>query len=175
MFRRRLLAAAVLALALASVIVSSSWASTPTGGVIRIFVVPGNGQGGGTIVVAGAIGDYGKTTKESTSGMGEMLLQKGTIQVNLAAVSKKLNSSKPILMNAATCSYVFGATAPVRLMNGTGLYKGITGTISLTEMFAGYGPFYKTGAHKGMCNMSNNSTPIAQWGSVTGVGTVKFA
>jgi len=45
----------------------------------------------------------------------------------------------------------------------------------LTETFAGYGPLYKTGAHKGQCNTSNNATPTAQWGSVTGVGTVTFA
>jgi hypothetical protein len=47
--------------------------------------------------------------------------------------------------------------------------------VILTETFAGYGPFYKTGAHKGQCNISNNATPIAQWGAITGVGTVKFA
>jgi hypothetical protein len=44
----------------------------------------------------------------------------------------------------------------------------------ITETFAGYGPFYESGAHKGQCNTSENAMPTAFWGSVTGVGTVKF-
>jgi hypothetical protein len=153
---------------------SASAAGTPMGGPIRIYVVPGNGQGNGTIVVVGAIGDYGKTTKEK-NGIGKAILSKGTFEVNLQAISKKINNAKPILFSKATCSGAFGATAPAKLFNGTGAYKGISGTVMLTETFAGYGPFYKTGAHKGACNTSNNATPIAQWGAVTGVGAVKFA
>ena len=151
-------------------------AGMPTGGTVRIFVVPGLQQGEGTVVIAGAIGDYGKTHKINKKRIiGEMVLQKGTIQVNLSAIQKKLNSTKPTINNTTTCSFVFGATAPVTLFNGTGLYKGISGTLMLTETFAGYGPFYKTGAHKGQCNTSNNATPLAQYGSVQGVGTVKFS
>ena len=153
--------------------IGASGAGMPKGGQVRIFVVPGNGQGNGTIVVAGAIGDYGKTTKQK-NGIGKAILHKGTFEVNLAAMSKKLNNAKPTIANTTTCSFVFAATAPVKLFNGTGMYQGISGTVMLTETFAGYGPFYKTGAHKGECNTSNNATPIAQWGSVTGVGTVKF-
>jgi hypothetical protein len=154
--------------------VGASGAGAPKGGPIRIFVVPGNGQGNGKIVIVGAIGDYGKTTG-SKNGIGEAVLSKGTFKVDLRVITKKLNSSKPILENKTTCSVVFGGTAPITLFDGTGAYKGISGTVMLTETFAGYGPFYKTGAHKGQCNTSNNATPIAQWGSVTGVGTVKFA
>ena len=149
-------------------------ATTPTGGTLRIFVVPGQNQGEGTILLAGAIGDYGKTHKINKKGIGQAVLQKGTFQVNLAAIGKKLTNSKPIIFNKTTCSQVFSATAPVTLLNGTGAYKGISGTLMLTETFAAYGPFYKTGAHKGQCNTSNNAMPIAQWGSVQGVGTVKF-
>jgi hypothetical protein len=151
----------------------ASGAGTPMGGQVRIFVLPGNVQGKGTIVVAGAVGDYGKTTREK-HGIGKVVLHKGTFEVNLAAISKKLNHAKPTVANTTTCSFVFGATAPAKLFNGTGTYKGISGTVTLTETFAGYGPFYKTGAHKGKCNTSNNSIPIAQWASVTGVGNVKF-
>ncbi len=153
---------------------AASREAAPTGGTIRIYVVPGKAQGQGTAVVTGAIGDYGRTMKVNSKGIGKLLLHKGTIEVNLAAIRKKLNNSKPILLNTKTCSYVFGATAPVPLSKGTGLYQGITGTVMLTETFAGYGPFYKSGAHKGTCNTSNNATPTAQYGSVQGVGTVKF-
>src|ERR1700726_4965945 len=87
-------------------------AGMPAGGTVRIFVVPGQNQGQGTIVLAGAIGDYGKTTKANKQGIGEMVLKKGTIQVNLAAIQKLLNNSKPTIENKTTCSYVFGGTAP---------------------------------------------------------------
>ena len=153
---------------------NANGAGMPKGGLIRIYVVPGNGQGNGTIVVVGAIGDYGKTTKQ-VGGFGKALLHKGTFKVNLNAMSKALNKAKPVLFSATTCSGVFSATAPAAISNGTGAYKGISGTLILTETFAGYGPFYTTGAHKGKCNTSNNSTPTAQWGAVTGVGTVKYA
>jgi hypothetical protein len=145
----------------------------PLGGQVRVFVVPGNVQGNGTIVVVGAIGDYGKTMNEK-NGIGKVVLHKGTFEVNLNAIRKKLQSAKPTVANTTTCSFVFGATAPAKLFNGTGMYTGISGTVMLTETFAGYGPFYKTGAHKGKCNTNSNSTPIAQWASVTGVGNVKF-
>ena len=65
----------------------ASGAGMPMGGAVRIFVVPGNGQGNGTIVVAGAIGDYGKTTKEK-NGIGKALLHKGTFEVNLKAIAR---------------------------------------------------------------------------------------
>jgi hypothetical protein len=146
----------------------------PKGGPIRIYVVPGNGQGNGTIVVVGAIGDYGKTTKQ-VGGFGKALLHKGTFMVNLKAITKAINHAKPLVENLTTCTFVFGATAPAAISNGTGAYKGISGTLMLTETFAGYGPYYTTGAHKGKCNTSNNATPTAQWGSVTGGGTVKYA
>lgn len=149
-------------------------AGMPKGGPIRIYVVPGNGQGNGTIVVVGAIGDYGKTTKQ-VGGFGKALLHKGTFKVNLKAISNAVNKAKPLIYNTTTCSYAFSATAPAAISNGTGAYKGISGTLILTETFAGYGPFYTTGAHKGKCNTSANANPTALWGSVTGVGSVKYA
>ena len=155
-------------------VAAASRTATPAGGTIRIFVVPGKSQGKGTIVVTGAIGDYGRTTQINKKGIGEMLLQKGTIAVNLAAISKKLNNSKPLLLDRTTCTFVVAATAPITLMSGTGAYKGITGTVMLTETFAAYGPFFKAGADEGKCDTSNNATPTAQYGSVQGVGTVKF-
>ena len=165
----------VLVAGLASLLVGAgaSGAGMPMGGQVRLFVVPGQVQGNGTIVVAGAIGDYGRTTRQK-NGIGKAVLHKGTFEVDLNAISKKLQQAKPTVENTTTCSFVFAATAPAKLFNGTGLYKGISGTVTLTETFAGYGPFYTTGAHKGACNTSPNSVPVAQWASVTAVGTVSF-
>jgi hypothetical protein len=123
-------------------------AGMPKGGTIRIFVVPGNGQGNGTIVV-GAIGDYGKTTKQ-VGGFGQALLHKGTFKVNLKAISKAVNKAKPLVYNTTTCSYAFSATAPAAISNGTGAYEGISGTLVLTENFAGYGASTRLGRTREM-------------------------
>jgi hypothetical protein len=148
-------------------------AAAPSGGQVQIFVVPGKVQGSGTIVVAGAIGDYGKTMQQKND-IARVVLQKGTFEVTLGAISEKIDHAKPTIANTTTCTFVFGATAPAKLFNGTGTYKGISGTVMLTEKFASYGPFHKTGAQKGKCNTAMNATPIAVWGSVTGSGRVTF-
>ena len=54
------------------------------------------------------------------------------------------------------------------------LYAGITGTIQITEKFAGIGARYTSGAKKGQCNMSNSAQPLAFYGSITGTGKVSF-
>jgi hypothetical protein len=42
---------------------ASTTPSTPAGGSVKIFVTPSaTGNGGGAVVITGAIGDYGKTT-----------------------------------------------------------------------------------------------------------------
>ena len=162
--------------AFAAVIAASvaAGASMPKGGTIRFFVTPAPSGDGVTIVVAGAIGDYGKTTPIK-KGFGKAILKKGTFEVNLTSIQKKLNSASPTIANTTTCSFVFGATAPVTIASGTGLYKGIKGVGTITETFAGIGPLYKSGAKKGQCNQSNNANPIAQWGSVTGTMAVTFS
>ena len=134
-------------------------------------------------MVTGAIGDYGKTTPETDKNgttnpkgnYGKFVLQKGTIEANLTAFNAKeqsLGSQSPI--NPATCSMKASATAPVMLFNGTGLYQGITGTVNLSVTFAVVLARYTSGKNKGKCNESNNANPVAQWGSITGSGSVSF-
>ena len=78
------------------------------------------------------------------------------------------------MSNATTCSVVFGGAGPITLFDGTGAYAGITGTLHMTERFAGIGARYTSGAKKGQCNMSNNAAPVAFYGSITGTGKVSF-
>jgi hypothetical protein len=167
----------VLALAgLAALVVVSavSAASMPAGGAIRVFVTPALVGNGGTILITGAIGDYGRTTMNPKTDIGKTLLKKGTFEVNLAYITKKSNTMSPSFVNTKTCSYVFDVNGPAALMNGTGLYTGIHGTVMLKETFAGIAPLYKSGPKKGQCNLGQNVNPIAQYGAISGVGTVKF-
>jgi hypothetical protein len=162
---------------------ASTTPSTPAGGSVRLFVTPSaTGNGGGAVVVTGAIGDYGKTTgkmdkngKANKNGnYGKLVLQQGTIEVDLTTFDTKTNNAQPDINNT-TCSAALAVTAPVTLFNGTGLYEGITGTVHLTETYAVILPRYTSGKNKGQCNYSNNAQPLAQWGSIAGTGRVSFS
>jgi hypothetical protein len=154
--------------------------TTPAGGKIQIWVTPGQGAVS-KIVITGAIGDYGTATTITKSGKVDsngnyvrIKLKQGGFQVNSVALNKKTNNAPPLMVNKTTCSVEFGGSGPVTLFGGTGRYAGISGTLQIKETFAGVGARFKSGAKKGQCNMSNNSEPIAFWGSITGGGAVSF-
>ncbi len=160
---------------------AASGAGMPAGGPVSIFVTPSPDGIHGPIVITGAIGDHGQTTSIDKNGKTDangnfvrITLKKGTFEVNSTALNAKTNHAQPTV-NKTTCTFEFTGTGPVTLFNGTGLYKGISGTLRITITFAGVGPVYGTGAHKGECNFSNNAPLVAQYGSIMGKGAVKFA
>ena len=174
-------AAVALAGALLSVATAANTASTPAGGLIEIFATA-NGSPNGTIVVAGAIGDYGKTLSMDKNGKPnpngnfvEITLKKGTFEVDSTAFNKKTATAPPTINDRATCSFAFTASGPVTLFNGTGLYKSVLGTVNITINFAGVGPRYTSGKKKGQCNTNNSAKPLGSYGSIIGRGTVKFS
>ncbi|MGP8208985.1 MAG: hypothetical protein ACLQVK_23525 [Acidimicrobiales bacterium] len=183
----RAVKAALSAAVLWSIMLSGSPAfaaatlSVPVGGPVRVFVAPGSGNGG-RIFIAGAIGDYGKTLNINKNGTADpngnyvkVILQKGTFEVNNTALNTKMANAQPVVNNPKTCSGVISGTAPVTLFDGTGLYAGISGTvtISITQVFIF--PFYAAGKHKGQCNEGNSAQPVATNVSATGSGTVSFS
>jgi hypothetical protein len=151
--------------------------STPAGGSVKIFVTPGS-SAAATILITGAIGDYGKTLTIDKSGKTDpngnyvkITLQKGMFELDSTTLDAKANSTKPIFYKA-TCSAQLSATGPVTLFDGTGLYKGITGTLNIIETYAFISPLSTSGQNKGKCNLSTQ--PISQYSSITGSGTVSF-
>jgi len=157
----------------------SSASSTPAGGPVQIYA-PQSDSIHGTIYVTGAIGDYGKTLTINSKGKAtsggnfvKITLHKGTFEVNSTAFNAKSNNLQPTVY-AATCSATGTVSGPVTLFNGTGLYKGISGTVNITATFGFLGPLFKSGKNKGQCNFSNNAQPISQYTSITGLGTVSF-
>lgn len=158
----------------------SSTSGTPAGGPLRVFATSGNGATG-TIVVTGAIGDYGKQLQMDKNGKAnanggyvEITLKKGTFEVNATTLNAKL-AKAPGTFDKATCSFSVTESAPTTLFNGTGLYKGISGTVNITVNFAGVGPRYASGKNKGQCIKSNNAKLLAQYSAIIGAGTVKFS
>ena len=153
-------------------------AAAPAGGVVNVFGVPNGGAG--TILLTGAIGDYGKVQRQTASGAPnrngnyvKFILKQGTLVGNGTALFAKLNNATPAF-NKATCSGAFSASAPMPLSSGAGLYAGIRGTLNARVTFAFVGSRYKSGKRKGQCNTSQNSTPLAEVGSISGRGNVSF-
>jgi hypothetical protein len=160
----------------ASVALATGSSKTPAGGPIQIFVQPGQSQGNGKIMITGAVGDYGSSSPTTTSGgkkYGTATLTKGTIKIDLTAITAKVDKANP-RVDAATCSAALTETAPAPVVSGTGLYAGIHGTLQITESFGFIGSTYKSGSKKGQCNMSNSAPTVAQTGIVYGSGTVSF-
>jgi hypothetical protein len=156
---------------------SAFGASAPAGGTIKVWLTPAaNGGGGGSVVITGAIGDYGKTNKVNSAGkidkkgaFGNFVLKKGTILVDRRQLNAATQSSQPTDFNAVTCSASQTATAPVPIVSGTKAYAGVSGTVNITFTFALVLPLTN-----GKCDMNTNANPIAQYGSVAGTGTVSF-
>jgi hypothetical protein len=160
---------------------TASAMSMPMGGPVHVFVTPSPDGIHGPIVITGAIGDHGQTLTMDKNGKANangnyvrITLAKGTFEINSTALNAKTKNGQPAV-DKATCSFLFTGVGPVTLFNGTGLYKGISGTVNITLTFAGIGAVYKTGKHMGQCNMSNNAPTIAQYSSIMGTGTVKYS
>jgi hypothetical protein len=161
-------------------LIPASVNAAQAGGAVQIWATPTLNGSGATVVVTGAIGDYGKVLSETAAGkpnqnghLQHFMLKKGTFIVNSTNVDNKANSVPPTV-NATTCSAYATATGTATLVSGTGAYKGISGTFTVTESFAFLGPRIKTGAKKGQCNQNQNAQAVAAWGAITGTGTVSF-
>ena len=160
--------------------VSTAGAAAPVGGTVHVFVTPGNGAGG-TIVITGAIGDYGMTRNIDKNGKsdpngnyGKVSLKKGAFEVDLTKLQTATNNLQPPV-DRATCAGYASVTEPITIFDGTGLYKGIAGTIHITSTFAFVMPTYASGAKKGQCNESDSAEPLAQWVGISGSGAVHFS
>lgn len=159
--------------------IGEAGASTPVGGTVHIYA-PQKNSVHGTIVITGAIGDYGTTLTINKNGKAEangnyvkITLHKGTFEINSTSFNAKSNNMQPTI-NKATCSVMATVTGPVTLFDGTGLYKSISGAVNITGTFGFIGPLFKNGKHKGQCNLSNSAQPISQYVLITGVGAVSF-
>jgi hypothetical protein len=168
-------------LAAAGVAVETASAATaPKGGPIALFATISATSAPGKIVLAGAIGDWGKVVSVDRNGKPtdngnfvKVTLKKGTFEIDATAINKKMANPRPQVQSDLTCSIAASGSGPVKLFDGTGLYSGISGTANVTMAFTGVGGRYESGAKKGQCEQDNGA-PLAMLGSVTGRGTVQF-
>lgn len=142
----------------------------PAGGTVRFFETPGT-NGTGSVVITGAIGDYGTVAGDSSNGRNpndysKVTLKKGTFEVNQTAFEAKL-SKAAFPIDQSSCSSEGSTTGSATVFDGSGLYKGISGTVNLTETQAWILPR----GSNGKCNGHNPST---YYSLITGTGSVRF-
>lgn len=143
----------------AAVTLASTSASA---GVIHVYGVNTTGGNKNDIIITGAFAARG-TTRNVSANIGQVITSKGTFKVNLS----KLNNSGGGGLNSKTCSGAFTESAPITLFGGTGAYKGISGTIKLTDTFAAIVPRLANGK----CNGNAVTTAISFF---QGTGAVSF-
>jgi hypothetical protein len=151
----------------------------PEGGPIAVMATVGSSPSG-KIVVAGAIGDWGtaltidkKGKPDENGSYVKVTLRKGSFEIDSTALNMKTANPRPQVASDTTCSVFASGSAPVTFFNGTGLYKGITGTAHVTLTFTGVGRRYPSGPKKGQCNHSDTQ-PLTMLGAVIGRGSVQF-
>ncbi len=178
----RVAKAAVAASALGALVLGATsgvGATVPAGGAIQVWGTPAN-NGGGTVVITGAVADSGKAIPANSSGKPAkkgtykiLALKKGTILINTTQLGKNLNNANPTgsTFNMTTCSGYIPVTTPVPIIKGTKAYQGISGSVSITVTFVVVIPL-----QKGKCNTSQSGpNPSAQYSSIAGTGTVSFS
>jgi hypothetical protein len=130
-----------------------------------------NPSAGGIILMTGAIGDYGRTTGiKGQKALSLVKLQKGTFELK----GDTLTSARTLTRNSSTCSYSHSENVRLTVLDGTGLYAGISGTLNITVNYARVDRLYTTGSHKGQCSLSLTAVPYSQFETGIGTGTVSF-
>jgi hypothetical protein len=144
-------------------------AAPRAGGVVHIYEASTSTGNTGHDVFIGAISDYGTDTQGTgkNSTIDKMVLKKGTFEANLAKLQAKIH---PVAEDTADCSLVLGGSAAITLSHGTGAYKGIKG--SITVSFTDAVVFKLTKA--GKCSPSPTAPELSSVSQVSGSGKVTY-
>ena len=122
-----------------------------------------------TVVLAGAIGDFGKAHSAGAQrGRLDLTLAHGSFELDFADLQKKFTGALgDLAVNPTTCSATASAsgTVPIVAGSGTGSYRGIRGTFRLTVTLD---EVYRPGA------CTETAAYLAQSIVTTGPGTVSF-
>lgn len=155
---------------------------SPKGGTVNVADY-GDGSGaGGTVVLTGAIGDFGSSVSIDANGTVDpqnnteviLALTQGSFRISVVSLDKKINAAfNKFQPSSTTCSGQLSVpgTTPIVAGSGTGAYEGISGSFNLTLTFAEIGPKLKSGK----CNDSNSAPALGSAMIVIGSGTVSYS
>jgi hypothetical protein len=122
---------------------TSETKTSASGGMVHLIGYSKNSDGPGfTVILTGAIGDYGSAMTvhpdgsidpEHTSEL-RLGLKHGSFRLNIVNLHKKLGSVTSHYQTTPTCSFYASVTAatPVVAGSGTGSYRGISGSVNMT-------------------------------------------
>jgi hypothetical protein len=166
-------AAVVVSLLVSSVALGA--AGMPAEGKIKIFVASPDTVKS-RVVVVGAIGDYGTAISQDKNGKPDIngvfekfMLKQGGFTVDATVLNKTVGKIKP-KVNPATCSVEFAGSGPGTVINGSGLYAGISGTLKIS-----FDLVWITPRKNGKCVLNENPKPVASYDTVSASGTVSFS
>jgi hypothetical protein len=157
---KRVAAVVVVALAVsagASTLAASAAKQTHRHGMIRISIAGSLGRSSQPIVITGAFADAGKFTENAPNS--KVILSKGSITVDDSKGAQReheLFAHLSKIVDPKTCGLSVSYTAPAKLKQGTGAYRGIDGTLETTTDLAGVFPRLRSGK----CNLSSHAQPI---------------
>jgi hypothetical protein len=99
-------------------------------------------------------------------------LKKGSFLIDVHGLAAVLGHAQPTF-DVTTCSGFFSGTGPTSIVpgSGTGAYKGIKGTITVTLTLAEISPRLANGK----CNQSENAVSVSQYSTVTGSGIISYS
>lgn len=154
---------------------SAATAQGPTSakaGNITVFV-PLNAQTHAPALVVGAIGDHGtfvsidrNGTTDANGDYAKLIMARGSFELDGRAFTHAL---RPIARpDASSCTISFAGSAPIRVFNGTGAYKGIHGTLH------GIGRAGLLAARDANGQCDDHANPVEILGSITATGNVSY-
>jgi len=157
--------------AAASTLAASAANQAHIQGMIHVSIAGSLGPSSQPIVITGAFADAGKFTEKAPAS--KVVLSKGSIKVDDSKGAQRENAlfahlSK--IVNPKTCGLSASYSAPATLKQGTGAYRGLTGTVQITTDLAGVFPKLRNGK----CNLSSNAQPIGFVFLAHGSGRVSF-
>jgi hypothetical protein len=122
---------------------TSETRTTSADGTVHFIGYSKNSDGPGfTVIVTGAIGDFGPAVTVRPNGTIDpehtselrLGLKHGSFRLNIASLEKKIVRATSRWPSTPTCSFHVSATAaaPVVAGSGTGSYRGISGSVNMT-------------------------------------------
>jgi hypothetical protein len=162
--------AAVLAATAGATTAGAALASTSpaaSSGVVHIYE---DSLGGkiNPVVITGYLNDHGMDHEDvlDHGQVNKIVLSKGSFEANVA----KLHANLEVVASYPKgCTLILKSTAPVTLSNGSGAYKGIQGTLTITSQDVVVFPREKNGS----CN-EQLSLALTDLTTVSGSGKVSL-
>jgi hypothetical protein len=106
----------------------------PGAGNVHLTDVTDNDSMTSTVILTGAVGDYGHATRDDGKGQLDLALSQGSFRLNIANLNRRfLGLMRHLAVNQHSCSAEVTASARVPIVpgSGTGAYQTASGAFDL--------------------------------------------